>query len=306
MTIKSDFLTFGLFGQVFGWMLEILPHLEQYKLRPAWEIRTKHYGEPPEFNIFPGVIETAYPPDAEPTGELSLEELKQLHGTSYGGDFHEAHRCWNAFFRFPQEVTARLEAFCREQFAGETVLGVHFRGTDKNTALWETNPVSHEAFLAAVDDFLGGHPEVTKVFVATDDARFLEAIARRRPVLAHTQQRSEDGGSVWNGHAGSRNVAMARDAVLDCLTLSRCRFVLKGMSALSAFAKVMNPGLEAYRISACKRDWFPEAFIPLYRGRTAAARRALAPLQRDDVGFKGAARFFDKVGKRLDRWRLKN
>ena len=302
MTLKSDLLTFGLFGQIFAWMLEVLPHLEARGLKPAWCVRSKNYGQAPDHNIFPGIIETAYAPEAG-AEQLSLEALKNEHGSTHGGDFREANRCWNAFFKFPADVYTRLEEFCARHFAGQTVLGLHFRGTDKNTALWETNPVSPEAFGAVVEDFLQTHPEVTAIFVATDEARFLEAISRLRPVIAYSQARSADGQTLWDTHAAGDNTAVGKDAILDCLTLSRCRYVLKGMSALSAFAKVMNPELEAYRVSACKRDWFPEAAIPLYRGHSRQARRVLARLQRNDSSFRGTAWLLDKIGGRLDRLR---
>jgi hypothetical protein len=281
-------------------MLEVLPYLDSKGLRPEWLIRTKNYGEPPYDNIFPGIIQTAYLPQKE-AGELTLEALKRDHGASFAGDFRTANRYWNTFFKFSEEIHTRLDAFCQEHFTGQTVLGVHFRGTDKNAALWETNPVSHAEFLRVVEDFLQTHPEITLIFVATDDAQFLKAIAQCRPVIAHAQSRSSDGRTLWDGHSSAENQAIGKEAILDCLTLARCRYVLKGMSALSAFSKVMNPELEAYRVSACKRDWFPEAFIPLYRSRNRATRKMLGKLQRNDVSFRGLARLADKLHGWLER-----
>src|SRR5208337_4811606 len=138
MIIESDYLTEGLFGQVFIWMLEILPYVDSQGWKPEWRIRTKNYGDPETSNIFPGIIRTAY--DPEPGAELtSFEQLKFFHKHHFRHNFRGASRYWNAHFRFPDEVHERLEAFWRENFAGDTVLGVHYRGTDKNADTFQTN-----------------------------------------------------------------------------------------------------------------------------------------------------------------------
>jgi hypothetical protein len=87
---------------------------------------------------------------------------------------------------------------------------------------------------------------------------------------------------LWNKHQAKDNQALAKDAILDCLSLSRCRYALKCMSQLSAFAKVLNPELDIYRVSACKPSWFPEAYIPVYRSKNEAVRSLLQTLQAGD------------------------
>jgi hypothetical protein len=54
------------------------------------------------------------------------------------------------------------------------------------------------------------------------------------------------------------------------LCLSKCKTVLKNSSALSSFAKVINPSLNIYRINSYKFNpdpnnipYFPDAYIPL-------------------------------------------
>ena len=87
-------------------------------------------------------------------------------------------------------------------------------------------------------------------------------------------------------HEATDNESTSKDAILDCLTLAKCRYGLKCMSQLSAFSKVINPDLEMYRISACKPGWFPEAYIPLYKSKDKAIRALLKVLQEGD--FQGS------------------
>jgi len=281
MVIQSDYLTEGLFGQVFVWMLEVLPYVDSKGWKPEWRIRTRNYGEPPTFNIFPGIIRTTYSPETDDE-TLSFEDLQSRHKFNFRGDFPLANKYWNSYFSFTDDVYDRLEQFWQANFAGETVLGVHYRGTDKNADPWQTNPVSQYQFLCVVEDFLKLHHDVTAIFVASDDGHFVEAISRFSHVRFHEEARSEDGLPSWNRHQVADNQAVAKDAILDCLTLSRCRYALKCMSQLSAFSKVMNPALELYRVSACKRGWFPEAYVPLYRSNDRVVRSLLRALQQDD------------------------
>lgn len=281
MIIESDYLTEGLFGQIFVWMLEVLPYVHSRGWRPEWRIRSKNYGQPPYFNIFPGIIQTTYQPDDE-KGVVRFEELERRNKFNFRHDFGKARDYWRSYFCFTQDVYDRAERYWTDNMSGKTVLGIHYRGTDKNTDFWQSNPVSRYQFLSIVEDFLSMHPDITAIFIASDDANFVEAIGKVLPIHYHEQPRSRGRMPTWNSHDVDQNVAIAKAAILDCLTLSRCRYVLKCMSQLSAFSKVFNPDLEIYRVSAFKLGWFPEAYIPLYRSKNKAIQALLDVLQRDD------------------------
>ena len=116
-----------------------------------------------------------------------------------------------------------------------------------------------------VDDFVARHPEIDGLFVATDEPSFITAVTQRFPGLAVTNT----GAAVF--HKATREAAdpgfeKADHAVLDCVLLSRCTYVLNCSSALSAFAKVLNPKLQIQRVAASKMfdvmPYFPIAYIP--------------------------------------------
>ncbi len=286
MIIRSDFLTEGLFGQVFAWMLEVLPYIESMGWRPKWEILTRNYGGPPDFNVFPGIIECVYEPEGS-NDLASLEKLQRKKKHNFRFDFAAAHRTWNAHFRFTADVLERLDEFWSQYFADRTVLGVHYRGTDKSVDLYQTNPVTQYQFLCVIEDFLNHHSDIDAIFVASDDARFVKAMNQFPNVHHFPQTRSTDNRPMWNNHAAMHNQTMAKDAILDCLTLARCRYGLKCMSQLSAFSKIMNPQLEIYRVSACKPGWFPEAYVPRYRSEQRAVNALLNVIQLGDFQSSG-------------------
>jgi len=289
MIIKSDYLTEGLFGQIFIWMLEALPYIESQEWEPEWCIRTKNYGQSPSFNIFPGIIRAKY--KAETTDEIiSFEDLWRQNGVRFKHDFQKAESCWNRHFFFTVDVHQRLDDFWKTNFDGETVLGLHYRGTDKNVDNYQTNPVSMYQYICIVEDFLRSHSDVTAIFLASDDQHFISAMSRFPNVKYYEQTRSEDDQPLWNQHDTSHNQTVAKEAILDCLTLSRCRYGLKCMSQLSAFSKVFNPKLEMYRIAACKPAWFPEAYVPLYRSENKPIQSLLRVLQQDDFQESSLAR----------------
>jgi hypothetical protein len=288
MIIQSDFLTEGLFGQILIWMLETLPYIDSVGWRPTWIIRTRNYGQPPTFNIVPSIIRTTYGTDQEPGAITALEDLKARHGHDFRGDFALAYRYWHSHFRFTEDVYQRVAHFYDRNLEDKTSLGVHYRGTDKNNDLSQTNPVSHADFLCALNDFLRTHKDVTTLFVASDDHYFVDRIMKNVPnrccLTFHRQDRSKDSLPLFTRHPISQNVDMAKDAIVDCLTLSCCRYVLSSMSALSAFAKVLNPNLKIWRIAACKPSWFPVAYIEKYGGYGSRARGVLRALQEGDCG----------------------
>jgi hypothetical protein len=183
MKIQSDYLSEGLFAQAFVWMLEILPYVKSQGWKPAWQIHTRNYGQPPDYNIFPGIIRTLYTPD-EDGQTVSFEYLQQNHPKILG--FSGAAALWNDYFRFTDDVYERLEQFSQTNMSEQTVLGLHFRGTDKNRDQKQTNPVTPYQFLYLVEHFLERHPDVTSIFVATDEDRFLQAVGGLSPASTIT------------------------------------------------------------------------------------------------------------------------
>jgi hypothetical protein len=266
-----DDLQEGLFGQVFLWTLELLPFLAANSIYPNWDIRSRLYGEAPYMRVIPGALDLSYEVSAQPNPRrVSLRALRARHASALGNNWQQVNAMWSAYFKVPERVIAQADRL----LLPPNTLGLHYRGHDKNLVRGDTNPVSHADFLTLTEDFLNSHPEISHIFIATDEYAFVE--------LARTRL---SGFQIFNlGAVGFHKQALssmekADRALLDCLMLSRCEWMLKCSSALSAFAQVLNPALKAYRVSASKLfadvPYFPEAYIARLSSQDSRCRAIL-------------------------------
>jgi hypothetical protein len=285
ITTTAAQLQGGLFGQVVLWVFEILPWLRERRMfAPAWNICSHRYGLAPDRQIIPGVFDPLVPPDqGTARKEVNLFTLRRYVCSYLGGDFELAHELWHSYFRVPSRIVNRAD----DVKLTDNVLGVHYRGTDKTTAAWDTNPVTAEDMLRLVVDFIGHRPALDALFVATDEARFLDLVRSKvdLPVV--------NVGVGEHHKQAARSLLKADDALLDCLLLSRCRYVVQGSSALSAFAKVLNPSLQSYRVAASKLfapiPYFPVAYIPRLVSQDAQCQSILNRQMADDWADNGDA-----------------
>ncbi len=283
ITSEPEDLEQGLFGQTFYYILQILPYLHRKRIFPAWELRTLHYGEPPSQITVPGALELAYEPALGPYHRISLPEMRRRHAHVVGNDWVELNRIWETYFRIPQRVQNRADALSPNGRA----LGIHYRGTDKQTVTWDSNPITQAQYIDLILDFLAQRPEFDVVITASDESSFATNLASRvgLPVIPL--------GEVDFHLATSPSVSRAEKtdrAMLDCLLLSRCNCLIETSSALPSFAKLLQPELEVYRCAASKlfgklftkMPYFPVAHIPVLPvTRPESAKILRATMQSD-------------------------
>jgi hypothetical protein len=247
----------GLFGQVFLWVFECLPYLHEQGIFPAWNIQTTRYGK-----AIPGVLDLAYTSPRNPEKAIDLVRLRDLRRRILGNDFLHLSALWHSYFVVP----ARVVHVADQVGSLSDCLGLHYRGNDKQSAFWDTNPVGYADYVEIAKDFMRARPAFNRVFVATDDSEFIEYLRARisLPVV------SMGAGEFHKTEATERGKLLRADcAMLDCVLLARCGAVLSTSSALPSFAKILNPALEIYRVAASKfftnTPYFPVAYIPIYR-----------------------------------------
>lgn len=275
----------GLFGQVFLFVFEVLPYLDEKKIKPAWAIRSMLYGSPEnDYLVIPGLLELNYDLEAPTrrTKNVSLKRLRKHATVALGNDWSYVSGLWEKYFRIPKRIIERADSFPNLDAA----LGLHYRGTDKNQSSVETNFVSQEEFMDLTEDFLEAHPEIRTILIASDEISFSDRLRAKYPGI----QIVSSGEVIHHKDLKVQNSFEKGDhAVLDCLLLSRCKYLLKCQSALSGFAKVINPELEAYRISANKLapwnmeiPYFPDGYLPKYQSKNPRTQEILARLFTDD------------------------
>ena len=294
----------GLFGQAFYYLLQILPYLEQQSIFPAWEIATQHYGDEPDCITVPGVLDLAYIPVAGPYLRLSLEEMRRRHAHVLGNDWAALNHLWNAYFLIPDRV---------KQAAGEVlpsgrVLGIHYRGTDKQTSTWDSNPISPGDYLTLIKNFIKDQEPFDAVFAASDQFSFVDQLRDAVQIPVVTMGEVEF--HMASVHSTTRAFKADR-AMLDCLLFSRCNCVVETSSALPSFAKLLNPGLEIYRCAASKlfgklytnMPYFPVAHIPVIPLEDRESKAILAAAMENDWTFAPQASKYMQPFVATPRWK---
>jgi hypothetical protein len=303
ISCKPEELDEGLFGMVFYHAFQVLPYLYAQKIFPKWELRTKHYGDPPDFLTIPGVLDLTYDPPEGPYRTLSLFELRRRHAHVLGNDWVALNRIWNAYFKVPRRVLEQADAI----FPQGKILGIHYRGTDKQTTSWDSNPISQQQFLILIRDFLAHRGDFDVIFAATDEYSFVEQL--RRSTSLQVISLGEVEFHLAAEHTTTR-AEKADRAMLDCVLLSRCQCVLETSSALPSFAKLLNPALEIYRCAASKlfgklytkTPYFPVAQIPILPVRSAESTEILRRTMDLDWTYDLDMKKYQRPFAALPRW----
>lgn len=157
-----------------------------------------------------------------------------------------------------EDVMNEVESFCVQHFANKRVLGVHYRGTDKAE---ESPMVSYDTVRRNIDHYLEFHAETDSLFISSDDLNFIknmESASVGLPIIYRNDSlRSRDGNSIHKS-ADTNKYEVNRDAIVNCLLLSRCDALLKTASILSGWSKLFNPKLPVVVLNQPYEQWFPE------------------------------------------------
>lgn len=160
-----------------------------------------------------------------------------------------AHELIQKYIRIKPEVQKKIDALYAEEFEGRTVIGVHYRGTDKKS---EAPKVSFEEVYWKVDELVRDLPNV-RIFVATDDAKFFAFMKEKYPedvVFGLDALRSENGKPIHFSEK-KQNYRKGLEAVLDALLLSKCQHLVKTASNLSHCSREFNPSLPTTELNVC-------------------------------------------------------
>lgn len=261
MIIKDE-LTYGLYGQIFLWILEVLPHLDKNNIRPKWDITSPYYGD-----IFGKYIITNYIPE-ESNEFISLSDLKHSYAVHYGDDFDYANKLWNNFFKFTPELINKVEQYINGLDMDKTI-GLHYRGTDKiNT---EGGYIDTNIFIKILDDYLSFN-KIDNIIIFTDEKKSLIDLKnyyqKNYKIIYNEDLYKSEHEDILFSNNIKNNVDKDKhylDSLVDMIVLSKCKSIIKTSSQLSAWPKILNNDIEIYRVSSFIHDWFPDSRIPLYK-----------------------------------------
>ena len=242
----------GFFAQL-GWCLYIWAYCEEQQLIPDVSVTNPLFTDPRR-----GPDCLAYYFEATPKpADARVVETTRIHNIHELGlptrcltpTLERAAALARRHLRVRPEIADEVEQFCRRHFDEAGVLGVHFRGTDKSS---EAPRVPYEQCARAVRQFLDRHPEVNRMFVASDEAPFIQYMLETFPSVSQCScddQRSDGRLAVHDLRFGGDNYRKGREALVNCLLLSRCHTVIRTASTLSGWASVFNPQLRVIMLN---------------------------------------------------------
>jgi len=279
------------FFSCFTYILECLPYIEaNYSEKVNIKYYSHNYGSYPNFEVFGSVIKLAYEPKITNKKSEELQCLAKLNKSNqdfFKNNFALAKQYFDKYFIINPNILDKVNKFT-DNFSN--VLGVHFRGTDKNTVKWMTH-CSAEEFIAIIKEHVSKN-NYDRIFVASDEAQFIEELAKsvNLPIIYYDQittstpihldrleiitdlikklKKADTEEKIRLEYKlkteAQYNQKLLEDAIINCLILSKCKIVIKTHSQLSGYAKVFNPELEIYKVNESLTDYWPELYIPMY------------------------------------------
>jgi hypothetical protein len=247
-------------GAKLEWCLEIMAYCDDHGLLP--QFRFSYPDAPDAVDHFGRLFRIRDSQDKE-ARFVTISSIIEL---DLGKDYDRvltiglANHLITKYLVVRDDVLSEVDDFCREHFGGRRVVGVHYRGTDK---VQESPMATYQSVRRNIDHYLKLYPTTDSVFIATDDANFLDylqgASLDRTIVFREDSFRSVDASSIHESSHTDKS-AINRDAIVNCLILSRCEALLKTASILSGWSKLFNPRLPVVMLNQPHPDqlWFPE------------------------------------------------
>lgn len=298
---KKEELTEGIFGQALMWILNDCLILNKNNIqsnRILFDVDTTAYGK-----LFTNIIQIKNIHEEKeiinykPFYETIIKNLNLKYKLDKGlvpkdETFENFNKIFNLHFKFSDFFLSKIpNNFSDVMSSLEPILGIHYRGTDKNKDRGQANAITQNEFLIILKDFLdNSNVNFKNIFVCSDEKGFVEKILESYPninILQYKQDRAEEG-TEEGFFRDCSNIKKQQDmklaAIMDCYLLSKCHSILKCSSALSSFSKILNPKLKAYQVSAMKIKWFPAGYIPGYIGHSEDSKKILNRTLKGHVG----------------------
>lgn len=172
-------------------------------------------------------------------------------------DRFKANRFLQKYVHIKPHLQEEIDAFVRTHFDNHFVIGIHHRGTDKVTE----SPIvpyqkTYQVLLHAIEKLSKAQRGNLRIYVATDDDHFLTFLRSRFPantLIYNDFSRSADGTPLhaYGTNFYSSNYQMGKEALFDCLLLSRCHMLLRpASSCLSLISMAFNPYIPVLNLTS--------------------------------------------------------
>lgn len=157
------------------------------------------------------------------------------------------HALYKKYIKIKPFLHEKATHFQKQNFKTPFTIGVHYRGTDKKEEYPRTPYFRMKQKIK--DIAVRYRLKNYQVFVATDEVEFIEYLKKEfGPKVIYTPStRSTTKEPI---HFNSKNpFLIGQEAIIDCLLLSKCQYLIRTQSNLSSFSTFINPQLPTEIVS---------------------------------------------------------
>lgn len=189
----------------------------------------------------------------EQISPYSLEEVYQSknvlfcdgkypHSVDFFGE--DIPDLYKKYFKLKPEILQEFKKYEKE-FEGNKVLGIHFRGKDINIFPGHSFGMTEKQVFKYTDEIIEKFG-VNKIFVATDEKKYLDAIIAKYGdmVFYANNLRTEKVNEFNINPRENHRYLLGLEVLTDAFLLSKCNGLLHGYSNVIEAAKFLNENLE--------------------------------------------------------------
>ncbi|CAA9890148.1 conserved hypothetical protein [Candidatus Methylobacter favarea] len=262
------------FSAQLNWCLYIFDHCERYNLLPYIVLSSPFYTLSQGDNWFDYYFDNLKLTEIDKKNVMnglvkvsSISHISHIGLPSTNGrqmSLEYAHELLEKNIRIKDEIQEYVDSFVNTHFGQKTVLGIHYRGRDKQL---EAKPVSWEFCAKAIHNYLDTNPQVEALFISSDEGNFIDWIEKEfksLEVIYHDdKERGSEGNALHTQPDLGNNYTKGKEALINCLLLSRCNALIRTASLLSGWASIFNPSLPVTMLNRpyLNKLWFPDALI---------------------------------------------
>jgi len=153
----------------------------------------------------------------------------------------------NKYIHVKKHILDKVESFVLDNFGSKYVIGVHYRGTDKAC---EAPRVEYSVALNEIKKHISKNTlKNYLIFLATDEQQFVDYLERKLKgkIIKYNCHRSQNNEAIH--FYGNDKYKIGEEAIIDCLLLSKCNFLIRTSSNLSLCSTFFNPKLPVLELS---------------------------------------------------------
>jgi hypothetical protein len=194
-------------------------------------------------------------------GDETIEQDFSWKSESWTRD--EMNRLINKYVKLKPEIINEIDKIYNTDFIGKNVLGVHIRLTDKKTTPSENKTIiSCEHYIKEINKYVSKNKNCF-IFVATDSDEYIGTLKNEygdKIILFNDILRGKGNKGVHID--GSPNgYKKGKDVLIETILLSRCNFLIKGISNVSLCSLFFNKGLDSFNVASYYNNDKREDFI---------------------------------------------